>query len=98
MNREILPDRLTRLLLRLSRDYPGLPLVVTENGAAFHDEPDKHGFVADKDRAEHVAEHIRAVAAVRPAGGPTSAGTSCGRCSTTSRGRTGTTSGSASSG
>jgi len=68
MNWEILPDRLTRLLLRLSRDYPELPLVVTENGAAFHDEPDERGFVADEDRAEYVAEHIRAVAAARAAG------------------------------
>ena len=27
------------LLVRLSRDYPGCPIVITENGAAFDDEP-----------------------------------------------------------
>jgi beta-glucosidase len=58
---EIVPEEFTRLLVRLARDY-GLPMVVTENGAAFVDEPDERGFVEDADRTEYLASHIRAVA------------------------------------
>ncbi|GGQ54892.1 GH1 family beta-glucosidase [Couchioplanes azureus] len=63
MNWPITPERLTRLLLRLHRDYPGLPLVVTENGAAFDDAAGESGFVADEERTAYLAEHIAAVAA-----------------------------------
>jgi hypothetical protein len=40
---EIDPSGLDELLLRLHRDYPSLPLFVTENGAAFEDVPDGRG-------------------------------------------------------
>ncbi len=40
MGWNIAPEGLTWLLLDLHRRYPGLPLVVTENGAAFADEVD----------------------------------------------------------
>ncbi|MEV6595837.1 GH1 family beta-glucosidase [Actinoplanes sp. NPDC051346] len=63
MNWPITPERLTQLLVRLHRDYPGLPLVITENGAAFDDTADASGFVADEDRTAYLAEHIAAVAA-----------------------------------
>ena len=33
MDWEIVPECLTELLVRLGRDYPGLPMVITENGA-----------------------------------------------------------------
>jgi beta-glucosidase len=68
MGWEILPEGLTELLLRLSRDYPGLPMVVTENGAAFEDRPDETGFVPDDDRTAYLASHIAAMAAARQAG------------------------------
>ena len=68
MNWEITPDGLTGLLVRISRDYPGIPLVITENGAAFHDEPDEFGYVQDDDRVAYLAEHIAAVARARHAG------------------------------
>jgi len=42
--------------------------VITENGAAFDDEPDADGFVADDDRVGYLAEHLRAVARARAAG------------------------------
>jgi beta-glucosidase len=67
MGWEIVPDELTRLLVRLSREY-GRPIVITENGAAFDDEPDEHGFVEDNDRLEYIAAHIRAVARARGLG------------------------------
>ncbi|MGW1062222.1 GH1 family beta-glucosidase [Micromonospora rubida] len=68
MGWEIVPECFTDLLLRISRDYPGLPMVITENGAAFDDHPDARGFVADDDRVDYLAEHLRAVARARRAG------------------------------
>jgi beta-glucosidase len=68
MNWPITPDRFTKLLVRLHRDYPGLPLVVTENGAAFDDVPDADGFVRDEGRTAYLAEHIAAVADARAQG------------------------------
>ncbi|SCF10015.1 beta-glucosidase [Micromonospora viridifaciens] len=68
MDWEIVPDSFTDLLVRLSRDYPGVPLVITENGAAFDDRPNPDGFVADDDRVAYLAEHLRAVARARQAG------------------------------
>ncbi|HET6531286.1 MAG TPA: GH1 family beta-glucosidase [Actinoplanes sp.] len=68
MDWPITPDRFTRLLVRLHRDYPGLPMVITENGAAFDDRADDDGFVRDDDRAAYLAEHIAAVAAARAQG------------------------------
>ncbi|MDI1461233.1 GH1 family beta-glucosidase [Catellatospora sp. KI3] len=57
----VTPSGLTELLLRLSRDYPGLPLVITENGAAFTDEPDADGYVEDTGRAAFLQAHVDAV-------------------------------------
>ncbi|WP_018217409.1 GH1 family beta-glucosidase [Salinispora vitiensis] len=68
MGWEIQPEGLTELLVRLGHDYPGIPMVITENGAAFDDEPDADGFVADDDRVAFVAEHLRAVARARQRG------------------------------
>jgi beta-glucosidase len=68
MDWPITPDRFTRLLVRLHRDYPGLPIVVTENGAAFDDTADATGFVADDARTAYLAEHIAAVAEARAQG------------------------------
>ncbi|MEC3975262.1 GH1 family beta-glucosidase [Amycolatopsis sp. H20-H5] len=68
MGWEILPGKFTELLTRLGRDYPGLPMVITENGSAFDDLADESGFVRDEDRAAYLASHIAAVAAARLAG------------------------------
>src|SRR6185295_8822776 len=56
------PAALTRLLVRLSRDVPGVPLMVTENGAAYHAAPDGNGGrVHDEARIEYLRGHVRAV-------------------------------------
>ncbi|MET8833422.1 GH1 family beta-glucosidase [Micromonospora sp. NPDC004540] len=56
------PAGLTRLLERVARDYPGLPLIITENGAAFPDgNTDGTGRVADTDRVAYLDGHLRAV-------------------------------------
>jgi beta-glucosidase len=68
MGWEVVPEGLTDLLVRLSRHYPGLPVVITENGAAFVDRPDETGSVHDDDRIAYLATHIAAVAAARQAG------------------------------
>ncbi|MGN9893792.1 GH1 family beta-glucosidase [Micromonospora sp. L31] len=68
MDWEIVPESFTELLVRLHRDYPGVPMVITENGAAFDDKPDADGFVADDDRVAYLTEHLRAVARARQAG------------------------------
>jgi beta-glucosidase len=61
MGWEIDPDGLRRSLARVSEDYPGIPLYVTENGAAFPDLLGTDG-VSDRDRVDFVASHVGAVA------------------------------------
>ncbi len=68
MDWEIRPAGLTDLLLRLNRDYPGLPLMITENGAAFDDVADETGFVHDLNRVSYLASHLGAVADAQAAG------------------------------
>ncbi|HEV7974948.1 GH1 family beta-glucosidase [Amycolatopsis sp.] len=55
---------LSRLLTRLNRDYPAIPLYVTENGAAFH-EP-----VHDDARVSYLKDHLRACASAIAQGVP----------------------------
>ena len=55
------PAGLLELLLRLDRDHPGVPLLITENGAAFDDVVDPNGRVQDSDRVTYLSEHLRAV-------------------------------------
>jgi beta-glucosidase len=62
MDWEIVPEGFTDLLVRISQDYPGLPMVITENGAAFDDVPDANGFVADEGRTAYFTSHLAAVA------------------------------------
>jgi len=68
MNWPITPSRFTQLLVRLHRDYPGLPMVITENGAAFDDLPNTSGFVADDARTAYLASHLAAVSDARAQG------------------------------
>jgi beta-glucosidase len=60
MDWEILPDGLYRLLKRLAADYPGLPIHITENGAAFDDRPSQGGAVEDDDRIDYLRSHFAA--------------------------------------
>ncbi|GIF77708.1 GH1 family beta-glucosidase [Asanoa siamensis] len=54
------PSGLGDVLVRLSVDYPGTPLIVTENGASYVDTL-VDGRVADPDRVEFFDGHVRAV-------------------------------------
>ncbi|MFK0259250.1 GH1 family beta-glucosidase [Streptomyces sp. NPDC090445] len=55
------PDGLHELLLRLRDDLPGVPLVVTENGAAYEDYADPSGQVKDPERVAYLHAHLAAV-------------------------------------
>jgi beta-glucosidase len=57
----IQPSGLTDLLLRFSREAPGLSLYVTENGAAFEDKQDDAGAVHDPNRIAYLHGHLSAV-------------------------------------
>jgi beta-glucosidase len=57
---EIDPTGLDELLLRLHREYPSLPLYVTENGAAFEDGLDPSGRIRDPARVRFLDGHLRA--------------------------------------
>ena len=64
MGWEIDPDGLERLLTWLHTTYTGAAgagLVITENGAAFDDQPDAAGCVDDQDRVDYLRGHLGAV-------------------------------------
>ncbi|GHG57837.1 beta-glucosidase [Flavimobilis marinus] len=68
---EVQPEGMTRLLLRLQEEYTGpagTALYITENGCAYDDVPDAHGYVEDTDRLEFYDVHLRAVRDAMEAG------------------------------
>ena len=60
MGWEIDAQGLHDVLGRVHRDYPAIPLYVTENGAAFADEVSADGSVADPERVAYLDGHLRA--------------------------------------
>ncbi len=65
----IAPEGLTAVLLELRERYPAMPpVVITENGASFHDVPDADGAVRDPRRVAYLDAHLRAVATAIEAG------------------------------
>jgi beta-glucosidase len=56
------PRGLRALLVRLHTEFPGLPLYVTENGAAYPDVVAEDGGVHDPDRIDYLRAHLTAVA------------------------------------
>ncbi|WP_263118472.1 family 1 glycosylhydrolase [Cellulomonas sp. RIT-PI-Y] len=62
------PQGLTDLLVSLHQRYPGLPMAITENGAAFADEVSADGRVHDLDRVSYLHDHIDAVGAAMDQG------------------------------
>jgi beta-glucosidase len=64
MGWEVQPDGLRRLLNRVQQEYTGpagIPIYITENGAAYEDVPDAAGFVDDQDRLAFFDAHLRAL-------------------------------------
>jgi beta-glucosidase len=54
-------ESLTELLVDLHQRYPGVPMMITENGAAFTDVLEEDGTVHDVDRIAYLDGHVRAV-------------------------------------
>lgn len=59
---EIFPHGLVDILTRIHQEYAPKSIIVTENGAAFHDQWDGDGHVADPQRVHYLEAHIRSVA------------------------------------
>jgi beta-glucosidase len=55
------PSGMYDLLRRLHTDFPGLPLMITENGAAFDDYVNPQGEVHDPERIAYLQGHLSAV-------------------------------------
>jgi beta-glucosidase len=60
MGWEVSPETFYDLLVRVGRDHP-LPIVVTENGAAYTDAPPANGVVDDPERVDYLRRHLAAV-------------------------------------
>lgn len=59
MGWDVVPEGLTRVINRVHRDYPPLPLFVTENGSAY-DDVVVDGEVHDTERVAYLDAHLRA--------------------------------------
>ena len=64
----VVPEALTDLLVRIRRDYGEIPLLITENGAAYDDVWDGDGTVDDVRRVAYLRGHIDAVDRAREEG------------------------------
>ncbi len=62
------PSGLHAHLLRMSRDFAGIPLIITENGASWPDEVDADGRIRDIDRYRYYHDHLSAVLRAREEG------------------------------
>jgi beta-glucosidase len=56
------PEGLYELLMDLSKDAPGLPLYITENGRAAEDYVNPYGEVNDVERVRYLHQHLEAAA------------------------------------
>ncbi|HEY7604901.1 MAG TPA: GH1 family beta-glucosidase [Gaiellaceae bacterium] len=68
MDWPIAPEYLTDLLVGVRRDYGELPLLITENGAAFDDRLDGADVVEDDRRVAYLRGHVEAVERARAQG------------------------------
>jgi beta-glucosidase len=57
-NWEVWPAAIYQMLMRVHRDYPGVPLYVTENGCSYGDRPGPDGRVRDQKRIEFLEGFI----------------------------------------
>jgi beta-glucosidase len=68
MGWEIVPDSLYELLVRLKREVGDIPLLITENGAAYDDPPPRADMVPDPARLAYLRDHVAAVKRALAAG------------------------------
>ena len=62
LNWSVTPDALYGVLARVQRDYPAIPLYVTENGASYNDYVDPDGAVRDVERIAYLQGYLGAIA------------------------------------
>jgi beta-glucosidase len=62
MDWPIVPEGLVEVLRFVEDRQPGLPTYITENGSAFADLPDEHGYVDDPARLDYLQSHLAACA------------------------------------
>jgi beta-glucosidase len=65
---EVYPPALSEMILRISHDYPNLPIYVTENGCSYGDAPGPDGKVDDQRRVSFLRRFIGEVARAMEAG------------------------------
>ncbi|MFC4996494.1 GH1 family beta-glucosidase [Dactylosporangium cerinum] len=70
MGWEVDAPGLTETLTRVARDYPAIPLYITENGAAYVDTVGEDGSVEDAERVAYFDAHFRACHDAITAGAP----------------------------
>ena len=70
MGWEVYPDGLAEILSRLAREYAPSSIYITENGAAFDDDPGADGDYDDGARRAYLHAHLEAAAAAVAAGVP----------------------------
>ncbi|MBA9004577.1 GH1 family beta-glucosidase [Thermomonospora cellulosilytica] len=70
MGWEVDPDGLLEVLARLHREYPAVPLYITENGAGYDDVLDADDAVRDDERIAYLDAHLRVCARAIDAGIP----------------------------
>ncbi|MEL6348314.1 MAG: GH1 family beta-glucosidase [Myxococcota bacterium] len=58
MDWEVYAPGLYQLLMRLKNDYAPPSIYITENGAAYPEEPDENGVVADQRRQDYIEQHL----------------------------------------
>ncbi len=58
---EVWPDGLYHLLMRIAREYKGMPLEITENGCSYLDSPNERGRVRDDRRIEFMRGYLNAL-------------------------------------
>jgi len=59
---EVWPDALYQMVMRVTRDYEGPPIEITENGCAYDDGLDAHGRVNDTRRIDYYRGYLSALA------------------------------------
>ena len=64
----VAPSGLTTVLAEISKRLDGLPIFLTENGAAFADPPIADGSIDDAPRVRYLEEHVAAARAAIDAG------------------------------
>jgi len=65
---EVYPQALSEMILRISKDYGGLPIYVTENGCSYGDRPGADGKVSDQRRVSFLRRFIGEVGRAMKAG------------------------------